>query len=391
MIHAISNRRRSAFVIMLLAAGLGAATPLGGCDGGADDGAAAVSTPEPDVARSTPTAAAPPAARAADRSNVAQNPAGWPPVEFEPRELDFGILGPGETGSGSGRVWNVGSQPLSIIRSITSCGCTTTEDLGGRTIPPGGFIDFATSMEPKSGNGEKKEKVTFFFRGYEQVQVPFFFKAELSQPVRVVPPRITAYDGRRKQTIYSGEVTVTAQDGSPFRLLASHGAPPAFIDFDPAVDAPRAAYRVRWDITAMERAGNVPWFWVFETDRPDSPVVDIRVQHDSTRPQRNRSRPWQPKDQRVVIGEAWPGTPVDVEAKIEFNPNVVPDAATASISGSPDGMDVQLTKVVRDGQFLKYKLRVTVDDGEPGLLYGLIDLNAAGFSTPLRVIGRRAE
>ena len=130
------------------------------------------------------------------RGSVAGNPPGWAPVEFEPAQMDFGVLSPGAAVRGTTRIWNVGPEPLRIIRSVTSCGCTAAEDLAGRVIPPGAFTEFSTTMNMKSGLGEKREKITIIFEGYEAASAIHFFTAGVSLPVRVTPPHIVRWRRR---------------------------------------------------------------------------------------------------------------------------------------------------------------------------------------------------
>ena len=326
------------------------------------------------------------------RSSVHDNPAGWPPIEFQPPQLDFGNLTPGGEATGMTRIWNVGSVPLKIEQSITSCGCTAAEDLTGRVIPAGGFIEFSTTMSMKSGLGEKKEKISIRFEGYSDTFAVFYFTAEVSLPIRVTPPHIRASQREVHGwvPISSGEVLLEASDGKPFRLLASHGQPPDFIGYDPAHDPPRAEYRVRWDLDRFA-GGTVPWFWVFETDRPDCPVVDARFRHSSTLPVRPPGRPWVPKDQRVLVGNVRNGEPFEVTTKMEYVKDRAPAPTTAAVRSDSPFLRAELAEAQRDGQFLGFRIRVIPTNAPAGLLYGTLTLSASGFDVQLQIIGRIVE
>ncbi|MHC4428551.1 MAG: DUF1573 domain-containing protein [Planctomycetota bacterium] len=318
------------------------------------------------------------------------HPADAPPaVEFEPAEMAFGILPPGSAVQGSSRLWNVGAKPLRVVRSITTCGCTAAEDLTGRVIEPGGYTEFTTVMSMKSGLGAKREKITVFFD--DGSWVAHMYTAEVALPVRVVPPYLTASqrraDGSWAQTT-SGVVEVTADDGQPFRILAAHGAPPEIIDYDPAVDPPRASYRVRWDLTRFEE-DSVPWYWVLETDRPDCPVVDARVRHLSTIPPKNRV--WVSKQHRVLVGEVRNGRPVEISASIEYHRGEPAEPERAGVYDNSEVLDAELLETQADGSFLHYRVRLTPRGAALGLLYEQVTLYASGFSTQLRVIGRVVE
>jgi hypothetical protein len=326
----------------------------------------------------------------APRTSAASNPAGWPPVEFQPPELGFGVVEPESTVRGRSRIWNVGKTPLRIWRSITSCGCTSAEDLSGRVIAPGGFIEFETSMKIKSGLGEKKEKVTVFFEGYEGGPGPeddlryapvFYFTAEASRAVRAVPPHITATNGLQ------GEFVLESRDRKPFRVLASQGGPPVLVGHDP-VGPPANRYTLRWDLTREDQAGSVPWFWIIETDHPDAPIVDLRIRHEATKPDHTK-RPWVAKDQRVVIDRVKPGEPVEFVAQIEYHPGQIPAPRTAAIGGSPSELTAELVEAVQEGQLVNYRIRVRARPGPSVLFQEEISLQASGASAPLRIIGRR--
>jgi hypothetical protein len=324
------------------------------------------------------------------RSDVADNPAGWPPVELEPATLDFGVLGPGETARGTSRIWNVGSSPLTIIKSITSCGCTAAENLDGRVIPPGGHTEFTTDMTMKSGLGEKMEKISIIFEGYTRTFVVQYFTAEVSLPIRLVPPHLPASrrdpDGGWINTS-SGEIQVESTDGKPFRILRVQGEAPEYVGFDPATDEPRSEYTLRWN---LQRFGDrIPWFWVVETDRPDAPLVDARVQHVSTLVPRVPDRHWQPKDLRILVGIVRAGEPFEISTGIECDPGTFPDPASAAVTTASPHLQAELLETQRDGQELDYRIRITpAADVPPGLLYEVIELYAGGYGVPLRIIGR---
>lgn len=314
--------------------------------------------------------------------------AGLPPVRFDPPSLQFGILAPGVVAQGTTRIYNDGPEPVRITRSITSCGCTSAERLDGRVIQPGAFTEFGTSMEMKPGLGFKKEKVTINFDGWQQPYI-YYYEAEVALAVRVDPP----YIGRVRRPddsfvqVQQGRVEVVSQDGRPFRILAAHGQAPSYVEFDPAVDAPRSEYTIHWNLNQFG-GRKIPWFWVLETDHPDAPVVDTRIQHTSTRAQRVPRRPWQPKGQRVLLGEIVNGQPMQVTIKHEFNAGRTPVPATARVRGNSSVLDVRLLSAERDGQFLKLHLELTPINAPPGLFYETVEVGSAGFLTDLRVIGR---
>ena len=363
------------------------ASLLAGCGDDSTSGqGASASTPSPAVRTVQPyTSVNASDVAQAPRSLVTKNKRGWPPVEFEPANLNFGIVPPHTIGKGTAKIWNVGDQPLRIVKSITSCGCTSTENLAGRVIPPGGFIEFATEMEMKTGLGAKKEKVTLFFEGYDQTQVVFYYTAEVARPVRVVPPYVDAVNQRR-----TGTVEVSSLDNKPFRILKAHGLSPQFVGFDNAADEPRTQYTLKWDIGQFD-GQRVPWFWVLETDHPEAPIVDVRVRHDSTRPIPPDGRPWQPKDQRVLIDLVRNGESVEIITKHEYADNRTPMPQTARVQSLSAILDVELVGIEQKGQLLEFRVRITPKNAPLGLLYEHINVGSVGYMVPLRIIGRVIE
>ncbi len=358
---------------------------LNGCDGGssAGQGASATATPVKKPQPYTIVNAAD--VEQAPRSSARANRAGWPPVEFEPANLNFGIVPRHTIGKGTAKIWNVGDQPLRILKSITSCGCTSAENLAGRVIPPGGFIQFKTEMEMKTGLGAKKEKVTLYFEGYGTTQVPFFYHAEVARSVRVVPPYVDAFTLGQ-----TGTIQVASLDNKPFQILKAHGLSPQFVGFDPATDQPRAQYTLKWDMSQFD-GKRIPWFWIIETDHPDAPIVDVRMRHDSTRPVQDRTRSWQPKDQRILIDLVRNGESVEIITKHEYATNRTPSPQTAQVQSLSAILDAELIGVELKGRMLEYRVRITLKNAPLGMLYEHISVGSAGITSPLRIIGRVIE
>ncbi|MEE8154079.1 MAG: DUF1573 domain-containing protein [Phycisphaerales bacterium] len=365
------------------------------CSGDSSSGqGASASTPTPGVRKVQPyTIVNASDVAQAPRSVVTNNPRVWPPVEFEPANLNFGIVPPHTIGKGTAKIWNVGDQPLRIRKSITSCGCTSTENLAGRVIPPGGFLAFATEMEMKTGLGAKKEKVTLLFEGYGATQVIFYYNAEVARPVRVIPPYVQASRQRRDggwDQYQTGTVRVTSLDGKPFRILKAHGLVPQFVGFDPAADELRSQYTLKWDIGQFA-GGPVPWFWVLETDHPDAPIVDVRMRHSSVRPVLDQTRSWQPKDQRILIDLVRNGESIEIITKHEYARNRTPMPQTARVHNLSAILDIVLVGVEQKGQLLEFRVRITPKNAPLGMLYEHISVGSAGSMVPLRIIGRVVE
>ncbi len=395
MRHGGPSKSRSGARILAVLITTASVSLLTGCGGDSTSGQGASAASSPTTVRKPQPYTIVNAADIAQapRSSASGNDARWPPVEFEPANLNFGIVPRHTIGKGTAKIWNVGDQPLRILKSITSCGCTSAENLAGRVIHPGGFIEFATEMEMKTGLGAKKEKVTLFFEGYGQTQVVFYYNAEVARPVRVIPPYVQASERRRDggwNQYQTGTVRVASLDGKQFRLLKAHGLAPQFVGFDPAVDEPRSQYTLKWDIGQFA-GGRIPWFWVLETDHPDAPIVDVRIRHTSVQPLRDETRPWQPKDQRILIDLVRNGESVEIITKHEFNGDRTPTAQTARVQNLSAILDVELVGVEQKGQLLEFRVRITPKNAPLGMLYEYINVGSGGYMVPLRIIGSVVE
>ena len=77
-------------------------------------------------ARASSTTAAP------DSPAPALPPMGAPPVVFEPAEVNFGILTPGQSSDATLRIRNTGPTPLTVASTKVSCTCTDDRPQGHR-------------------------------------------------------------------------------------------------------------------------------------------------------------------------------------------------------------------------------------------------------------------
>ena len=205
-----------------------------------------------------------------------------PPVEVVPALLDFGFIAPNEDASGSVKIFNKGTEPLMILAAEPSCKCTTLNDLSGTIIPPGGSVDLEAKLDGAPNTGPKTASIKVLFDGYSVVQV-VDLKAEIALPIRAIPPHINAVRNQNRQ----GRIVVESIDGEPFSVCSMHGLPPTFLGFDPATDTPRSQYILTYDLDTIPTP--YPRYLVIETDRPDTPMVDIYLRHETTMPKPNRN------------------------------------------------------------------------------------------------------
>ena len=219
----------------------------------------------PRQAKSTPERSVPPERR----GSVADAP----PMVAEPASLDFGFLAPNTPGEGTVVLRNTGDKSLTINLVQPSCKCTTTTDLVGKQIPPGGTVELQVKLEGAPSMGIRRSSVKVMVDGYGRA-LEVAVKGEVSLAVRIVPPYINTVE----QMNLTGRIIVESIDKKPFRILSSCGGPISIQGLDGATDVPRSSYVVGYDLTSL--ASDLPSYIFFETDAPGAGVVDVRVRQE---------------------------------------------------------------------------------------------------------------
>ena len=239
------------------------------------------------------------------------------PLEIVPETIDFGAVPAGSINSGMFKITNRGDRSVRVLRVTPSCVCTTLTDLAGTVIPAGGTVDLMASLDAPKQPGEKQAKV---FVQLEGMQRPAIVRLDgmVTLPIQPEPTFASALEG-----VESGVIRLAAIDGRPFTILGSNGVLPDYVDFDPARDAPRSAYDVRWSITGLPGT-RIPRWWVFTTDRADSPLVACRVRHTETGSRRDPTRfdrRWILADDFVELGAIRAGDVREITVTLDhYNP-----------------------------------------------------------------------
>lgn len=234
-------------------------------------------------------------------------------VTIEPPSFELGAIAPGSSQARTFLVRNAGPTAVKVTSSFPSCKCTTLTDLAGKEIPAGGTLELKASLDAPRAPGPKDAKV---FVKLEGVERPLVAKIEgtVTLPVQPSPPYVDALKGNRK-----GVIDLTAGDGKPFRVLSVDGAAPQFTDFDPAKDAPRSHYLVRWDLSMVPDGKFRQWMLV-ETDRDDCALIPLRVRNEGTGsrfdPNVDKRGSFLPESV-VVAGRMKPGESRDLELELE--------------------------------------------------------------------------
>jgi len=280
-----------------------------------------------------------------------------PPITLDPPVLDFGIVPPSQSKSGSVKLINTGTKELEILTVQPSCKCTTLEDISGKKIPVGGFIELKAEIKAQSSPGTKKAEVKVLIDGYTQV-VNIVLRNEVSLPVRVSPAYLNVVQGQPT----TGRLIVESIDNKPFRICSVGGKAPNLVGFDPSKDEPRNQYLLDWDFKRDFPEGKAPRYWLIETDRADAPLLDVFVRHESTFPRVQ----FKFTDYRYTFGRMEEGNSYDfvVELSELATGERIATAATGSSSAK-----VEFLGTETEGTHVKIKLRVTPNPGVLGLLY----------------------
>lgn len=208
------------------------------------------------------------------------------PIVVIPGTVMLGFIEPRSSVTREVPLRNTSDKPVRILKAVPSCTCTTL-DVAGKVIPPLGELLIPITMKVSGATGIKTANVQFVLEGVPTALI-VAMQGEVSYPVRALQldtktdtrvPYIDAFTDARN---VKGIIEVTAADGKPFSVTGVQGAPPRFVGFDPASDAPRASYAVEYDLSGIECA-KMPPYLIVSTDRADAPVIDMRIRHTCTK------------------------------------------------------------------------------------------------------------
>ncbi len=312
-------------------------------------------------------------------------PARMGPVIVDPPTVDFGVVGPNTKVEAEVALTNATDKTLLILASVPSCQCTSV-DMKGVVIKPGETVPMPMSMKTSASTGIKVAGVTLMFQGHpDPVQVTI--RSEVAYSVRAQPPFIDiqqspkdAQNRPQPPRSLTGTISLESLDGAPFRVVSVHGKAPVLANFDPAKDDPRSSYEMVYDFRNVAPR-DVPSYLIVETDRPDCPVVDIRIRHEATHIRPN----FKIGEFRSSFGALAPGSSgqFDIELK------EVKTARVAKVaSKDPSQASVAIAEQKSDGENLLLTVDVTPAAGHSGLVYFPVALTLTdGRTTDLLVFG----
>ena len=347
--------------------------------------AATTTTPPPAQEANPPQRRKPGGSNAGDllnpNSRTAQGVqiAELPPIRMEPSVLDFGFITPNTKVQGSVKLQNVSSQPITILAVQPTCKCTTLNNLAGTVIPAGGAVDLEAAMDGGPNPGPKTAAVKVLVQGFAR-PIEVDLKAEISLPIRAIPPYINAVREQNQK----GRIVIESISGKPFRICSIHGKAPNLLNYDPASDEPRTKYIFSYDLAEIDVP--YPRYLVVATDDPDVPVVDIYLRHETTMPNVNRNM-------RVAQGFRHPFGRIDKggSKEIEIAFQGMRESIATVISSTPEAR-VELkgsrTETVGEDVHTHYTVEIIPAKDFEGVLYFPITfLTNSGDSVDVPVFG----
>jgi len=295
-------------------------------------------------------------------------------VAFDPPEVDFGDLRPGAKVERTVIVTNTGDKPVTLGSVQSTCWCAAG-DLSQSTLGPDESATLTVSLDAGDMVSLVSRRVELIVDGYSQ-SAALGLRADVHYGVR---PRLMLDEG----SLRTGTLTLESADGKPFRVLSANGVAPVFTDgFDPKRDGARAQYSIRYDVSGGERS---PRWFVVETDRMDSPVIDIPAQ--DWAPEREAVK-WSIVEPRVMLGVMKGGARAEVVVTMRGEVGD-PLEFIESVRVEPPGTLGAEVLGVRAGEGdLKVRFGVRAIEGAQGVVMGSLVVRAGGTEASTVLMGR---
>jgi hypothetical protein len=314
----------------------------------------------------------------------------------EPGGYELGAVKPNSAHEVQVTLRNTGTEPVEIVEAKSTCKCTVPEALKGAVIPAGGARPFKAVFTARGAPEHKEAKIQIVFRaGAQQPQATVVaIGADVTMPIRAEPPYVDAQKG-----VTGGTVRVSAADGTPFRILSAGGAAPVFADGYTGESAPRDAYTLRWELRYPLREadcrGDERLWWIVETDRPDSPVLPLRIRHECTGVRADmhyRQRRWLFSEPLVSAGLLSAGKPVELDIDIWRYDGVAGTGINQVRSLSPDATAELIgCSEQPEGDGTICRVRFTPRAGFRGLLYAMVDVRGPAGGKDIAFVARIVE
>ena len=131
-------------------------------------------------------------------------------ITASPATLDLGEISTSEKATGVITLTNTCEEPVKILQSKASCGCTTSDFKPNSIIMPGEALDVEVQMDGKGRARTISKTVTFNIEGYPSLRVPV--KVKTIAYVTIDRDPLTIDDAT------TTKLTLTSIDGQPFKV-----------------------------------------------------------------------------------------------------------------------------------------------------------------------------
>ncbi|MSR28052.1 MAG: DUF1573 domain-containing protein [Phycisphaerales bacterium] len=208
---------------------------------------------------------------AAGGQQVASGP---PPIVFEPAILNLGEMQADVPKTGKITIRNVSDKPVTIIKAVPGCGCTTA-NAPKEPIPVGGSTDMEITLKPGPKQGiHLSKRITFQIEGAAPLVLTV--EGEVAAYVTVTPDVIesTAKDPASQGN--DGKLVVAAADGQAFKITGIN--PPVVTDAGPESSAEHV---IHIDWAKWEEQGRAIKLTI-ATDHPKSSAVSVMIKRPIT-------------------------------------------------------------------------------------------------------------
>jgi hypothetical protein len=307
------------------------------------------------------------------------------PVRVEPAVAKLGKVQPNSTTSATFRLTNTTAAPLRVANAIPSCKCTAISEVIGKIIGPGETIEMKAALKAPPTPGERDAKVFVSFDGVKN-PVVVTLVGDVEMPIIAEPAFVDALKGVTK-----GTIAVRSQDGTPFRIVSAGGKPLS--------GAAAASHSIAWDLADRAASNTLPIWWVIETDRPDCPLIPLRVRNENTGSKWDMARferQWHVKDQIVFVPSLVAGKPTEVTIELEhYNPRKAPVlanwAANAAVQSKVPDVKVELIEAKSlSAEAAELRVRLTPAAGTTGSREGGLVVSTATGSADVPFVVRIA-
>ncbi|MCH2134360.1 MAG: DUF1573 domain-containing protein [Phycisphaerales bacterium] len=341
----------------------------------------------PRPARTTPTP--PPVTEIPEEEKLEAN------VRLTPASVQMGYVDPGGVRRNTVQITNNSDVPMKLTEVKKGCSCTEVEYEPG-IIPPGGSRPLTTVFTAGLTPTTKTNKVKVVFEKHKSVDLQMY--AKVSRAVRADPAEFrmhkSGYDGPVLRD--KGRIRVSSIDGRPIRILSAGGRPAIAwpgSGGDPMISS--IQHEVAVDLgdhdrdSLLDPDGNLlDPFWVFETDHPDAPVVEVRLMHQVHRPKRREAdRNWVFVENRVVVDPVDPGGSTTFELPLIWNREGVGSQQIREVVSTSPDFSAELVGMKLDGRKSKAEVRITPLPGVEGPIQGVIEFVSDEHRAPLVIIG----